>query len=135
MWVKARCLAGRFILMVSLLGSANARGAVFNPDGATHNGATGAWDLPTTGGLGPYDNCLDCHDDKASYLLGGHKNMSRKVDGLKWTMPGVDSTHPFLGDPDEASVGADGSFLDLWIKEDYPRMPVDWLARTIAQGY
>ncbi len=121
-------------LALPLIYSANAGAAVFNTDGATHNPTTGGWDLPTSLGAGGagYDNCLFCHkpggiaSDKSGYLSGGHKNMSRPADGAKWTMPGVDATHPFLGDSTHASVGADGSYLSLWIQEDYPKMPVDW---------
>lgn len=126
----------RLLLTMALpvMYSASARAAVFNSDGATHNATTGGWDLPTSLGVGGagWDNCLFCHNargiasDKSGYLLGGHKNMSRLADGKKWTMPGVDATHPFLGDSTEASVGADGSFLSLWIQEDYPKMTVDW---------
>jgi hypothetical protein len=72
---------------------------------------------------------------KESYLLGGHKNMSRPVDGLKWGMPGVSAIAPFLGDSAEAGIDANGFFTDLWIKEDYPRMAVDWAAKTLSQGY
>ncbi|MBI1815123.1 MAG: hypothetical protein HYR72_09105 [Deltaproteobacteria bacterium] len=118
-------------LALPLIYSVTAAAAVFNTDGATHNATTGGWDLPTSLGSG-YDNCLFCHkpggiaSDTSSYLLGGHKNMSRPADGAKWTMPGVDTTHPYLGDSTQASVGTDGSFLSLWIQELYPTMPVDW---------
>ncbi len=128
-----------FVLAIPLICSVKARAAVFNTDGATHNATTGGWDVPTAPGSG-FNNCLYCHQgsiasDKSGYLLGGHKNMSRPADGLKWTMPGVDATHPFLGDSAEAGIGSDGSFFELWIKEDYPRIPVDWTAKTIFQGY
>ena len=130
----------RLFLMTALplIYSANAGAAVFNSDGATHNATTGVWDLPTSLGAGLGDNCLFCHNprgiasDKSGYLLGGHKNMSRPADGARWTMPGVDATHPFLGDSTEASVGADGAYLSLWIQEDYPKMPVDWTTGTGA---
>ncbi len=136
--VKLLFLTTLFVLAIPLVFSVNAGAAVFNTDGATHN-AAGGWDLPAVAGTG-FNNCLYCHQgtiasDKSSYLLGGHKNMSRPADGLPWGMPGVDAAHPFLGDSTVAGINSLGIFTELWIKEDYPRMPVDWTAKTIFQGY
>ena len=138
------------LLLVVLVCSTNAGAVVFNPDGATHDDASqSGWALPPANGdMSDFDNCLRCHrsggiaPDKSSYLWGGHKNMSRPADGLKWGMPGVDATHPYLGDAAEASVDeTDGSFLSLWIQEDYPRLPVDWTTgvgdalSSVSMGY
>jgi len=135
------------IVAVPLICSTNARASVFNPDGATHDDTQqSGWALPAIdGSSADYDNCLRCHQsggsgsDKSSYVFGGHKNMSRPADGLKWGLPGVDATHPYSGDSEEASLEPDGSFSALWIQEDYPRMPVDWAAgpgsSTITLGY
>jgi hypothetical protein len=151
MTLGVRLVFMRLLLMVAvpLICSTNAGAAVFNPDGATHDDTSqSGWALPAIDGhLTDFNNCLRCHQaggiasDKSSYLWGGHKNMSRPADGLKWGMPGVDATHPYLGDPVEASLGADGSFLSLWIQEDYPRMPMGWTTgsgaalSSVSMGY
>jgi hypothetical protein len=128
------------ILVALVLLPTVAGAAVFNPDGATHDPSKASgWALPpVNSSVANYNNCLRCHQagggapDKSSYLLGGHKNMSRPADGMPWNMPGVDASHPYLGDADEASVGPDGSFLSLWIQEDYPKMPVAWATASGA---
>ena len=122
-----------------VFGGGSAWAAVFNPDGATHDPTKqSGWALPTAPGTG-LDNCLFCHKpggiapDKSSYLLGGHKNMSRLADGMQWGMPGVDSTHPARAElSTSAGLNSDGSFPELWIQEDYPRMPVNWTTGTGA---
>jgi len=120
------------VAALSLRSPADAQ--AFNPDGSSHDPAKqSGWALPPkNGSTANYNNCLRCHQpgatgsDRSNYLLGGHKNMSRKADGMKWGMPGVDLTHPPSPDLSGASLNPDGSFSALWIQEEYPRMAVDW---------
>ena len=93
-----------------------------------------------------YSGCLKCHnsrdgyihvatDAKEPYLLGGHKNMSRPIDGKKWGMPGVTNSSAFTGDAAHAKLNADGSFSALWIQEDYPTQAINWATGQVSLGY
>lgn len=145
--VKVQLLAVASVAACVVFGAGSAWGVVFNPDGATHDPTRqSGWALPTVdNSFANYNNCLRCHQsggiaatvdpkfDKSSYLLGGHKNMSRVADGMTWRMPGVDSTHaPLPHLATSAGLNSDGSFSALWIQEDYPRMPVNWTTGTGA---
>ncbi|MFI5399108.1 MAG: hypothetical protein ACHQ9S_26550 [Candidatus Binatia bacterium] len=133
------------MVVVPLAYAGSASAVAFNPDGATHDPTQqSGWALPTAPGTGTFDNCLYCHKatgmagmldpkyDKSSYVFGGHKNMSRKADGSKWGIPGVDASHDpnpdqitNIPEPDLTGLKTNG-FANLWIQEDYPRMPVNW---------
>jgi hypothetical protein len=144
------------MVAVPLTYSGSASAGVFNPDGATHDPTKqSGWALPTVdNSFANYNNCLRCHQsggiaatidpkfDKSSYLFGGHKNMSRLADGTKWGIPGVDLTHPANLEQLNnlaGSLNPDGSFINLWIQEDYPRMPVTWntspTTSTVSTAY
>src|SRR5574340_310611 len=142
---------GLVLAIATPLGFSTTVGAVvFNPDGAVHDPTQqSGWALPAVdNSFTDRNNCLRCHQaggiaaivnpkyDKSSYLFGGHKNISRLADGKKWGIPGVDASHPANPDqitniPDLMSLATNG-FTNLWIQEDYPRMPVDWATGTGA---
>jgi hypothetical protein len=121
-------------LITALTLAAPAAAQVFDTDGSAHDPTRqSGWSLPTkSGSFADYNNCLRCHQpgatgsDRSGYLLGGHKNMSRKTDGTKWGMPGVDAAHPASPGLLGATLNADGSFASLLIQENAPAMAVDW---------
>ena len=116
-------------------------GQTYNPDGATHDPTKASgWSAPAAGATATaYNDCLRCHRpggpsgaaDATSYLLGGHKNMSRAADGKPWGIPGVDATHAASPWLEDASLDGNGFFTNLWIQEEYVRPSVNW---TVASG-
>ncbi|MBF0559635.1 MAG: hypothetical protein HQL08_12745 [Nitrospirae bacterium] len=137
------------VALLPLIYASNTGAYIFLSDGATHTGAgTGylnsGWGLPTTASFtNGLDSCLYCHkpysmggsaSDKSTYLLTGHKNMSRVLDGQSWGMPGVSASSPASDSLSGASLGSDGTYLKLWTQEDYPRMSVDWTNKLVSLG-
>jgi hypothetical protein len=123
------------VLIAALASRAPAEAQTFDSDGATHDASRqSGWAVPgRNGSTTNYNNCLRCHQpagfgsDRTDYLFGGHKNMSRAADGVRWGMPGVDATHPASPGLSGASLNPDGSFSALAIQDGSPRMAVDWL--------
>ena len=135
LWTGALALALPLLFAGSAL-------AAFIDDGAVHTSTNTAsystWSVPglaagasTRPTAVTTTKCLECHQsggasDKTPYLLGGHKNMVRKTDGLPWGIPGVSATTPKNPALDNVTLDSNGFFTDLWVHEDYPRMPVNW---------
>jgi hypothetical protein len=154
---KADCIAAGYTWSVNLADSLRSTCKAFSWEADVASGNTS-----TRGPGGWYgenrQGCLRCHNTaymsamngvypskgnsgdissfgKESYLLGGHRNMSRPADGLNWTMPGVDAGHPASPWLSDASLDSNGIFTSLWLQEDYPRMTADWTNKTVSLGY